>query len=172
MSKKDIKIKSKNSVYTGNVKITLYSGKTPYKTIVQHNYGTASFFEYILKATAGYDVTSRRPAYVVLCSDKEGAMPIVSYGVLSEGLPEISVLENKEDPSNSSCSMTYSFLVPSTVVQNKIIGSLILRSLDRVSDYAILSLTDDVEIGTNENMLVDWTLTISNNYGFNSQETV
>ena len=75
---------------------------------------------------------------------------------------KIELVENTNDPSTSVGTLTFSFLVPSTVVQNKKVGSLKLRSLDKTKDYAILILDDVIELGSNENMLIEWTLTISN----------
>lgn len=170
MENKKLEIQSGSQLYKGSVKITLFSGKTPYKTIVQHNYGTAKFFEFIWQAVAGYDVVYKRPAYIILCNDSEGASPIVSYGILCEGTPEVDMFEDPTDASNGSCNLTFSFLIPSTVVQNKTVRSLILRSLDKSSDYAVLKLDDAVELGYNENMLISWTLTISNSSVFVSEQ--
>lgn len=164
MANKNIKALSASQMYQGKITITLYKGKKAYKTIKTHNYGTAAFFEYIWGCVMGQNLTSSVPSYIYACSDDNGAVPLTNFGVLTEGIPSLTV-NNASDESNSSATLTYIFLIPGTIVNNDTIKSFILKDLQNSKVYAVVSLDEEIKIenvDSNTNISVEWSLILSN----------
>ena len=57
-------MKSNTLGYSGYVSIKIYKGNKLYKTINQHNEGTAELFRYIANALAGNTNSALMPRYI------------------------------------------------------------------------------------------------------------
>ena len=159
---KKVKAKSGTQTYTGNVKITLLNGSKPYKVIQRHNYGTAAFFDYIWRRVRGDNLNTKVPAYIFPLDISHNRL--TNYGVVTEGTPEITTNDSVADRDDKS-TITYIFLIPGTIVQNRTVQGFELVSLDRDSSYAILDLPGDEGItiqNSKTNILVEWSLILTN----------
>ena len=158
----DKKVTAKNTIqaYQGNVKITLLNGTKPYKVINKHNYGTAKFFEYIWKSVRGDNLNTKIPTYIFACDD--GHNRLTNYGVVTEGQPDITPVDSASDRDDKA-TLTYTFLIPGTIVQNKTIASFQLVSLFFVDLNADVDLDNCLIINNNKKInIVEWSLILTN----------
>jgi len=158
---KKVEVGEKSSVYSGNIKLTLKKGTTPYKIIKKHNTGTFEFFKYILKAVRGDVLPNDRPAHVKLIYYiNETTERISKYGVMYNDKPKVSDSYIGTIPK---ATMTYNFLIPETVVELGKIKGLQLESANGVIYAKVYFKNDElVEINKNTNIELDWELNICN----------
>jgi len=150
MDKKVI-ARDRGTIYNGDVKITFLHGKKKYKVIKQHNYGTDAFFNYILNSIKGEYLVRQRPGIIIPCSDDNGVSPAITIPVVYESIS-----------GPTSNELTYSFLIPETIIQNITIGSFILKDITNTYTYAVLKLDNIITIDSSTNLLVEWKLKIDN----------
>lgn len=164
---KKVKITSQSSLYTGNVKITLLKGKKPYKVIRQHNEGLYDFFRYICEGIMGKDVNGSTPTFIIPLTgginDNLESRKLINYGIVTEGTPDINGFSTDSDNSYDSwASLTYTFLIPGTVIGGRSVTGFLLQGLDN-KNFAILNLASgELEVNDTSNILIQWTLRFAN----------
>lgn len=156
---KKIKAISSSQIYEGNVRITLLNGKKPYKVINKHNYGTSEFFQYIWRRVRGENLNTQTPSYIFAIG-RDGNR-LTNFGVITEGQPVLTYDNNSQD-QNDSATLTYTFLIPGTIVQGKEIAGFQLVSLDQNTVYAVLEIEAITINNSKTNILVDWSLVLAN----------
>ena len=157
---KKITVKSITNTYNGNVKITLLNGEKPYRVINKHNYGTTKFFKYMWRRVRGDVLNTKVPAYIFACGN---GGRLTNYGVVTEGTPSITPTDDSTNDNKST--LTYTFLIPGTIVKGDTITGFELVSLDLEDTYAVLELDNNSTItieSTKTNILVEWSLVLSN----------
>lgn len=152
---KNLKSNSGAGVYSGRINLKLKNGGLTYKTVKQHNSGTAEFFKYILNCVKGSILPNDRPGHVKLIYDTG----ISRYGVMYESVSDAESYGSSENPM---ASITYKFLIPETIVKSGTIVGLQLESVRGVV-YAVVELENSVDIDVNTNIELEWELNLTNN---------
>lgn len=163
MNEVKIKTKDKAGAYFGNVLVTLKHGTKTYDVIKGHNAGTKEFFAYTLNCIRGYNDYNNRPGYIYLYADTSFNVKAINTPILYSDVSEPVGLDGIPSAGTlDSASMTYTFLVPDTLISGKTISALQLVSLADREVYAEIVFPEAIVISDNTNIVIDWTLNLSN----------
>lgn len=167
------KIRSRE-VVGGNVKITLLSNKNnrEVRTITGHNTGTIYICEYLRDALSGDYVINNRPGTIVPCvKTGSGQLRNLTNGITYQG----EIKKNSFEITDAGCSVTLTFLIPSTFSSLTEIAGFRLYSYasseTKKEDkdlYAEIDLTKQEDYDPNDpliiesgvNLKVEWTLAV------------
>jgi len=157
-----------------NVKISLISVKTNnvIKTITGHNNGTIYICKYLRDALSGDYVINERPGTIVPCiAAGNDGMEEITNGVTYQGVIRKNPFDEDADVG---CSVTLTFLIPSTFsAAQKIVGFRLYSysssevkktKKDMYAEIDLRKIEDDPEAGViiteGTNLKVEWTLSV------------
>lgn len=163
--KEESKTTSSNLVYTGSVVAKVMSGKKVVRTIKQHNEGTVWLFQVLAAALIGNDNRVNMPRF--LDAYKENGNSALAYKVALTGK---YISEIKAEDEVIGWKAVFRCMIPySSVSSDAVISRLSLFSnqTDETGDstkLATLDLVGDnkIKLSNNQNLLIEWSLSISN----------
>ena len=172
-----IKKTKKSTVgYTGNVTVKVLHGNKVVKTYKKHNTGTYRLFEYIARCLGNTYDEMYAPRFIraFYIDDIENIPDSELHTYLSEnvisGAIAYSRIEVKSDEAEQTATVTFSFLVPNSLIYDNqlYINALAMYSLTTYDDASIedpmayVKLDNKIEVTEGSNILIEWGLTITN----------
>lgn len=163
MNNINLQAANNTGVYSGNITITLKHGTKTFDVVKAHNAGTKEFFSYILNCIKGYNDYNNRPGYIYVYSDNDFAIKSINTPILYSDVSEPVGVDGISSANTlDAASMTYSFLIPDTLISGKTIKGLQLVSLADKQVYAEVILEVPIIANANTNVEIDWKLNLSN----------
>lgn len=161
---------TQNTAFTsGNVKIHVYKGDKFMHTLVQHNSGTKELCRFVATCLAGdylgENILTRKPDQIVPCQlQPNGELKDLISGAIPS-TKEYEII----DTDDTSVSVVYSFIIPSTIVavaKNGINGfRLYSEKIDpsdkSKSEFAWIKLSEPLQVQSDTNLRIEWTIKVS-----------
>lgn len=160
--------------YAGKVKIEKVKGNKVVQEITHHNNGTLVFFNLLVKCILGYSVGSQMPSYCNCFSGINNNLDLITSGYktakkYSSVLASLPVASKKLVSSIDSNAGQFKFFIPYTQLTSDSIelvafyNTPIIGLEDNLLAYVKLdSAAQMINIGRGDNILITWTVEITN----------
>lgn len=166
MSKK--KKGNSSLAYEGKVTLKILHGNKIVKTIKQKNAGTLQLMTFLAKCLGGYYKEELTPRHIRLFNVSDGESIREEYEVTLNSIVTNFQPSYNEDADHGISSVTISFLVPSTQINNSDSGFNTIaiyssESRNNILNYmASIVLDDNTTIKPGESLLILWEMSLQN----------
>lgn len=155
--------------YSGNVEIKLMHGSRVYKTLNGKNSGYAELFRFLAYALINQYEPNARPKFIKLYYAPNQA-DVLDEEVTATAVPHssVQVVEGVDSDIGAYADAVFEFLIPYGTIIGSRVNRLKVFNTDRVGASAndkasiILNIPEFTVSDSKTNLLVTWTLRISN----------
>lgn len=166
MAEKKLNKTSASVGYAGNIEIKIIRGEKVVKTIKAKNEGKRPLFNFLAGCLIGNYDAKGTPKYIMLGhtdGDDTGTEPVSTNAIPYSGVS----VEYQEGAEGGLARAIFKFLIPfSSIPNGEKINCIRLYNSDLIWNnqcaYFILPSADEIESDGKSNILITWTMTISN----------
>lgn len=166
MAEKKLKKTSASVGYAGNIEIKIIRGEKVVKTIKAKNEGKKSLFNFLAGCLIGNYDTNGTPKYIMLGhtdGDDTGTVAVSTNAIPYSGVS----VEYQGGTGEGLARAIFKFLIPfSSIPKDETINCIRLYNSDLIWNnhcaYFILQPADEIVSDGKSNILITWTMTISN----------
>ncbi len=167
MAEKKLNKTSASVGYAGNIEIKIIRGEKVVKTIKAKNEGKQPLFNFLAGCLIGNYDAKGTPKYIMLGYTESGE-DTGTEAVSTNAIPYSGVsVEYQEGPEGGLARAIFKFLIPFSFIPNgEEINCIRLYNSDLIWEnhcaYFILQPGDEIMSDGKSNILITWTMTISN----------
>lgn len=153
--------------YTGNIEIKMLRGDRVIKTVKAKNAGKMPLFNFLAKCLVGQFESTGTPKYIMLGYTSSG-LDADAEQVSSSAIPYSGVSMESQEVLEQALAV-FKFLIPfSTIASGEVINCIRLYNSDIDWEggshcaYFILDEANKITSDGKSNILITWTMTVSN----------